>query len=272
MRIAVTLAHRRGRRAWNDELARRDARELMRAITGGKLTPEQIDDLARAHLIENKVREEFFWRPRTIERARIEGGHHLQGALAAGRGVIVSYCHLGPHAGIALMLRQCGVRLHVVGGKVVSGRRKSRADARYQRQHLRNIEGGGGSVVPAAGSFETLEALLRQGETVGMAFDVRGRTPTPFLGRTVDLTSGTARLARATGALVVPVLRLREGHRMAGVLAPPLDPHAFEDALALHLALARRHDAWIARNPAGLRRTALSRTLIETPDRAHAGV
>ena len=265
MRLAVVFARRRARRRWNDERQRRLAREVVRVVVGNDVSQDRVDELARAHLLENAIRDEFFWRPRAIERARIDGCHHLRDALASGRGVIVSYCHQGPHAGSSILIHKCGApRVHIPGGKVVFEERKSRSEERYQRQHRLLSERGKGRFLPAKGSYETLASLLAEGEVLGLAFDVKGRTPTPFFGRTIHMTSGTARLAVETDSLVVPLLRGHDGHRFTARMEAALDPRDVGEMQDLHEALARHHDAWIAENPAAIRRTSLIKHLVET--------
>ena len=256
MRLAVLAARRRARQAWNVERRRRRALESMRAVVAGTPAEADVERLARRHLVEAEIRQEFFWRGRTMTRARLDEARHLHTALASGRPLIVSFCHHGPNYGLSALLARYGRSVHMVLGERAYRENPTPEAERYARQVERLMTLGGGRAVRARGSYDALAALLARGEILGITFDIQGRTPTRFLGRTLLLTSGTTRLAARTDALVLPLLRTREGHRLVNVAAAPLDPRDFDDPLALHQALACRHEAWIMADPAALHMTA----------------
>ena len=68
-----------------------------------------------------------------------------------------------------------------------------------------------GRPIPARGSFPMLAALLARGKLLYLFFDMPGSRETRFLGKTAMLADGTARLAAATDALVVPLRARRIG-------------------------------------------------------------
>ena len=254
MRLAIPIAARRGRRAWDDHRAWAKARTAMDRITGGELDAGRLDDVTRRHLVEREIRREFFWRIRPFRKAVLDETRSLTDAVAAGRGVIVSHCHHGVHHGLPQILAGLGIRVHIVPGGSHFKHRDTRQGRRHQRQQHRLAAPG--SLVAAKGSFDALGDLLEQGEVVGIAFDIAGRTPTRFLGQDLRLASGTTRLAMRTGALVVPYQRLRAGDRVRFVTGPALDPQRFDGVGALQQALADIHSAWIAEDPAVLTPTA----------------
>ena len=223
----------------------------MRALTLDRLAPDELEALTDAHLVEMEVRNEFMWRTRTLRppRLRVEEDHHFRDAIATGRGVIVSFCHVGPSFGLPLVTNRYGRTTTVVIGP--AGFRKRKGDA-AKRQAQQNRNRRDGHMIPAKGSYDALVAVLNDSGLVGITYDIGGRTPTDFLGRTMQLTSGTARLAAQTDALVVPYLRERRGHRVHATFGPALDPRDFDDFLELHAALGRFHEQWIHEHPAAL--------------------
>ena len=263
MPAALVAARRRGEREWQRHSVRRGAREVMAALTGGTLGDAELDALARRHVLETEARHEFLWRARAFDRLRIEGSEHLEAALAQGRGVLLSFCHYGPYYGVSHTASRFGKAAHVVGAESHFVPGSEATLTMRQRQTKLHVERGGGRFVPAEGSFERLTALLRAGEVVAVAFDFKGRTPTPFLGRTVPMASGTARMAVATGALVVPVLHRREGGRPISMVGAELDPLEHDGLQGLQDALARHHGDRIAADPATIKRTGVVRLLVE---------
>ncbi len=85
-----------------------------------------------------------------------------------------------------------------------------------------------------------------------MTFDWPGSTQTEFLGKPVRLTSGTARLAAGTDALIVPAERRFQRLGARTEFGSPLDPGHHAGWRELHDELAARHTARILRRPAAL--------------------
>jgi lauroyl/myristoyl acyltransferase len=110
--------------------------------------------------------------------------------------------------------------------------------ARWSLMNVRWAEELGCRWVGRGDSYRVFRALLERNEVCWMPFDVPGRTDTAMGGRRFALTSGIARLASDTGALVVPGFALRRGHRPVCWLEPPVDPRTFSDSAALHAHLA----------------------------------
>ena len=233
--LAAAVWERRARRRFAQPDARERARAAV-ALAGGEPT----DAAALRHLEENRFRTEIAFRPWQWGTRWIDG-HHLEAAIAQGRGVIASYPHLGPLPGIGVALTRYDPRPCTVVGDWMFN---DQADAQARRWRV-SLERAGVTPIPSSGSAGTIAAALRSGRTVSIAFDVPGSTPTRFLGHDVLLASGTAWLAQETGALVVPIARGRSGWRpwtRAGAALEPGD--------GLHDALADVHTRFIRERPA----------------------
>jgi lauroyl/myristoyl acyltransferase len=120
-------------------------------------------------------------------------------------------------------------------------------------RHLREAYGeralGADRLISNTAPPEELVELVEAGATVGIAFDVPGSAATPFLGRSVSLTSGPASLAFRTRAKVLPVITERHGTRLDLRMLPPLDPADFRDIGALRAAIARTYEPLVIRRP-----------------------
>lgn len=247
--LAIALAVARGRREWSDPERRMAARRAIDTVVGDVAEREA---LARAHLVETAVREELIWRPWQFDRAPVRGREHLERALAEGRGVVASFVHSGPFPGIASSLATVAHTHMVIGEWLVApwydsaeGRRVARWRANLERPGITTLVAG-------RRTYERVESVLLAGGVVAIAFDVPGSEPTPFLGREVGLAAGTARIAAATGALVMPVWRARRRWRPTTEAARALDPVDHSGWRDLHHALAAVHGDWILRRPAAL--------------------
>jgi lauroyl/myristoyl acyltransferase len=120
----------------------------------------------------------------------------------------------------------------------------------YRNEQVRRLlTRAGFRMIRAAGSRATFDAVLRQGGRVLVHFDVPGSVPVEFLGKTVDLKSGTARLAVDTDAVVVPVAMLPEGRGWRIHVDEPLDPRRYPDWQGLLQAVAAVHESLILAAP-----------------------
>jgi len=251
-RLMVRRAEMRGRDLWArhpEERAR--ARRAMEAVVGGTEREHEVESLARQHVVEAKVKETLFWQPWASPALEETSAARLHQALDSHRGIIVSPCHTGPYLHGVSVIASLGRTPYLVSGWAHNtptpgywGRRIAR-----RRQEARNR---GERLVRAAGSFAVLKALLRGREIVSIFFDMPGHRETRFLGKTVMLASGSARLAAETGALVLPIRTRRVGHRVWVDVGEPLDPHEFAGAEELHDALAAFHERWILELPASM--------------------
>ncbi len=248
-RVALGLAAARGRRSWRDPAARDRARAAARAIVG---RTTNIDAIARAHLAATAAREEFILRPTANDRVSVDGLKHLQAARRDGRGVVVSYCHSGPFPGTGATLGRCTPNVHCIAGNWMF---IDHADPGLQRRVLAwraMFNDAGVRLLRAKGSFHEAVALLRRGEVVMIAFDMQGPQETEFLGRPIMLASGTARMAVAGDALVMPSARRLIRYRAHSVFSPALDSRDHDDWNSLHATLAALHSRSILLRPATL--------------------
>jgi lauroyl/myristoyl acyltransferase len=223
----------------------------MTAIVGGTECAGELESLARQHLIEQRVTETLFWQPWVSPSLDRDSLAHLHAALGAGRGVLLSSCHSGPYLHGISAVSSLGRTTYSAsswalrtpkpgswGRRIV--RRRDGARARDER------------LVHSVGSFALLRALLEEGEVVGVFFVMPGSRETRFLGKTVMLASGSARLAVEADALVLPIRARRVGHRVWVDVAAPLDAREHADDEDLHVAIAAVHERWILELPASM--------------------
>lgn len=242
----------RARRSWAGSPERRErARAAVLTAAGRDVPRAELDRLARRHMLEAQFRTGLLRRP-WQQPGRWRGREHLERAAAAGRGVVVSYCHLGPVAGMAVSVARVSPRPCAVAGAWMFHESGDPAADDLGRRWRLALEAGGVTPIRADGGFGQAAAALRAGRVVTIAFDAPGSRTTRFLGREVGLASGTARLAFETGAVVVPVTRLRQGWRTLSIGHPALDPSDHETVDLLHDSLARTHSRLIAERPSDL--------------------
>jgi lauroyl/myristoyl acyltransferase len=251
-RLMVRRAQARGRAVWAADPEERDrALRAMEAIVGGTERAHELEPLAREHVVETIVRRTLFWQPwapPSLEQASLE---RLSEALHAGRGVVLSPCHCGPYLLGVSAIAPLGRTTYSASSWALLppapgywGRRiaRRRQEARARDERL----------VHSAGSFALLRALLQEREVVSVFFAMPGSRRTQFLGKTVMLASGSARLATETDALVLPLRTRRAGHRVWVDVAEPLDPRELGGLEELHEALAAVHERWILELPASM--------------------
>lgn len=247
-RFAIAAAAARGLTRWRNAEDRRRSRAAIDAIAG---QVRGRDALALSHLAESEAREAFIHRPWMAAGIPLTGADELRAALCGGRGVLASYCHLGPFAGIGVTIAEHAGDVHQVIGPWLLEPQRGPAERR-RRAWLSMFDAAGVPMIVATGCFPAVLERLRSGAVVVMAFDWPGSTETMFLGRPAMLVSGTARLAVEADALVVPVARSFRGLRLRTVAGPPLDPRRHSGWRDLHAALAARHGRWILERPGAL--------------------
>jgi hypothetical protein len=254
--VAMMAADARGRLRWLRQHAREQSRRAVDAILGPDPVP---DGEARDHLAHHAVREEFIRRPWMVRGMPVEGVEHLQRAHATGRGVLVSYCHLGPFPGLGVTAAEHAGDVHQVALAWLANPQPDPSQRERWQAWRSMFTAAGVPLIAAKGAFPVVHDLLTRGAVVVMAFDWPGSAETLFLDRPVALASGTARLSHMTGALVVPVMRYFQGWRPRTVFGPPIDPARHAAWPGVHVAVAARHERWILQQPAALedpRRTA----------------
>jgi lauroyl/myristoyl acyltransferase len=253
VRLAVRRAQRRGAETWERYPEERErARAAMAAVVAGTEHAGEVDALSRQYMIESEVHRVLFWQPLRTAGTDERSQAHLDVALCAGRGVLLSSCHTGPVFQTMSVVAERGRGSFCVAAPWFFeppshdywGRRIARwwQVAAARREH----------VVVSTSCFPVLQALLEQGEYVWLLFDMPGSRETHFLGKPVMLSSSSARLASEADALILPLRARREGHRTWVDVAEALDPRLFGGEEPLHEALAKVHERWILERPAAL--------------------
>jgi lauroyl/myristoyl acyltransferase len=251
-RLTVALAEAKGRALWQRSPPERErARRAMDALVAGTPRAHEVEELARAHVVEGRAKEALYWRPWKVQPPDRDSAAYIAQSLESGRGVILSAAHTGPYnLGVSVISRFGRTVYSATAWGLQTptpsywGRRVAhrRAQARARDERL----------LQAAGSYALIERLLEQGEVVSVFFAMPGSRETIFLGKPVMLAAGSARLAIAADALILPIRVRRAGHRVHVDACPPLDPRAFTSLDDLHAALAAVHERWILEHPAAM--------------------
>ena len=223
-------------------------RAAMRAVVGNTPLEGDLERLAFRHLCAWARGWELMWRPWLLAKMPVEGLEQLDG-IEPGRGVVFSAPHFGPLVGMAALPQHVGPIHAAVGEHQVSGDLPAGYNG-YQIEQVRKVVGRFGFVpVRAIGSARTFTTVLKEGGRVLINLDVPGKTPVQFLGKTVELMSGTARLAASTDAVVVPVVPLPRGHKWYVHVGAPLDPRDFPSWEDLLQAVATAVEELVLRAP-----------------------
>ena len=177
--------------------------------------------------------------------------------LAEGRGLVVLTAHLGQWDVGLRQLANTGLPVHVV---------MHETEAREVARHAGEVRQAPNVTVHQSRSSELLglelALALRRGEVVAIQADRplgEHDRPTPVFGAPLPLPTGPIRLARATGAPILPAFTVFEGPRRCRIeMGEPIrvgagrGPMAEEEldasmrsvAEALERAIARHPDQW----------------------------
>jgi KDO2-lipid IV(A) lauroyltransferase len=141
---------------------------------------------------------------RIAARARIVGLHHLTEALTGGRGVLLLSAHLGNWEVLVRVATRAERPVFVVT-KHLTGRLAERI--------WRQLRSGGAELLHERGAGRAIRRALADNAIVAFVLDQheagRGRCVVPFFGRPAATSTGLARLARRTGAPVLPIFTFR---------------------------------------------------------------
>ena len=250
--LVFKIATRRGRARWEQSPEdRENAVAAMETIVAGTPRAHELIELARAHLIESVRDQALFWQPWRKLSLDAPSLAHLHDALRQERGVLLSLCHSGQyHRATTSGFSSVDRLTYAVAGRSLFEKPTADYAGRYLARWLKLMSC---QLVPSDGSFPMLRALLESGEIVELHFDRPGPHETRFLGKTATLADGTARLAVATNALVLPMRARRVDYRGRLDVRAPLDPHDFAGVDELHDRLAALHEAWILEYPESMR-------------------
>lgn len=246
-RLAATIGQGVGLLVWlTRPQVREGARATMQAIVGGTGRTGEADRLALRHVLEKHAQRMVFWQPPRTASLDEGSRGRLAAALERGRPLLISTCHLGPYWDVLSAARAIAPPVFSVGGTWMFEPPPSNYAGRRVAFWWRRITAlGAARMIERQGAFQTVKALLESGERVALTFDVIGRRETVFLGKSVRLADGTARLAMDTGALVLPMRSRRVGGRVWVDVEDPLDPTDFPGPAELHAELARIHSQLI---------------------------
>jgi lauroyl/myristoyl acyltransferase len=255
--LVVARAERKAHRLWQTHPPTRErALDAVRAVVVGTHREGDVEALAEQHVVERQAWEALFWQPWRVPSIDEDSVKLVRETCARERGVIISACHLGPFFAVARMLDTLGVVQYIVMGEWsyeepshdLWGRRCAR-----WRIGLPTVP-----IVRPRGSYDVLAELLRRKLVTTVYFDLPGRRETRFLGKTVSLVDGSARLAWENDALVLPQRARRDGARVSVEYFEPLDPREHSGPEEIQDALARVHERLILDEPASLQDPAVT--------------
>lgn len=210
-RLVVNRAERQGRARWQLSRGERERMiSVMETIVAGTSRAQEVEELARLHLIEDRVDTALFWQPWSANMDA-NSAALLRSALSEDRGVLLSACHVGPHYRSMYALPAASSHRYSVAGPWFFD---PPSHDYWGRRLARWRKGALGRLVLSKGSFPILRELLARGDTVYLFFDLPGRRGTRFLGKQAMLADGSARLAIEADALIVPLRARRVGHRV----------------------------------------------------------
>ncbi len=249
-RVAVSRAESRGRQMWEHSAEEReDALAAMETIVAGTAREDELQELARQHVIERSVDRALFWAQPWSTKLDALSALRVREALAERRGVLLSACHVGPFYRLQCARTFDDRVTYLVPGPWFFEQPKP---GYWGRRLARWHKGMKSRPVPARGSFRLIQALLERGEAVFLFFDMPGPRATRFLGKRAEMAEGNAQLAVRTDALVLPMRTRRVGHRVWVDAAKALDPRELTGVEELHNALAAVHERWILEDPAAM--------------------
>jgi lauroyl/myristoyl acyltransferase len=180
---------------------------------------------------------------------RIEGQAHMEEALAQGKGVILITAHFGNVDVLA--------QLPLLHGVPFLGPVEHVQPEPLFQYTLRLRQSHGVRMIPHDGPLTELFRALKRGELIGLPCDrdlADNVREVEFFGRTARLPDGPVRLARRTGAALLPAfgLRLPDNTFLAQVEPALKLPHTddkeadLEAAMKLMVEVLERH---ISRHP-----------------------
>lgn len=158
----------------------------------------------------------------------IDGLHHLDAALAGGRGAILATAHCGYTRTVKPALRARGYPVHLVGRRDTKRPRASRFE-QWARARLRlsRFARPDDSDLDTGLNLRPLLDVLARNEILLLLVDGRQSValqPARILGKSMHLAPGAVSIARSTGAPVLPVFAVdgRRGLRIRLEIGAPL--------------------------------------------------
>jgi lauroyl/myristoyl acyltransferase len=257
-RLAVPLA------AWLGPVARqlRDPAELRVATEFMSdlllYTPRsgEARKLARRWMREKARLNELVWRPWLLKHSRFHGMEHWEAVRRDGRGCFVVFGHQGAYWVMPTLLSRLDAGAHVVGipayWEPLPPGYLALQWLHRRREYLEKPLSGAARYVSSLGPPERQVELLRAGKPIGIAFDVPGSVPTPFLGRSIALGGATVRLAHTEGVSILPASIERQGIRIDVRIHPPIHAADHADVRSMNHAMARTFESIVLAQPESL--------------------
>jgi KDO2-lipid IV(A) lauroyltransferase len=226
---------------------RRAVAANLNVLRSGAKPAERRREIRHVMAAYNRMLIEFFRLPRLTRDellgcVEVRGFEHVTRALAHGRGVILTSCHIGNWELGAVVVALHGHRVHAVAG-VQLGRWLTGA-VRDAKSDLAVL------TVAPEDSYRKLFRALAHNDVVALMVDgniFSHGLPVPFFGREANWPAGPGVLAKRTGAPVVCGYCERLGPgRFRIILEPALEPGTFATPDDLNRAIAATTERHIA--------------------------
>jgi KDO2-lipid IV(A) lauroyltransferase len=214
---------------------RRVCRDNGKYILGPEATEAELTDYGRGVIAEflRFVAEIAMARDQSREKilsrvTAIDGNDYFEAARQLGRGLIIATCHCGNFEVGAAAVSDRISETHVLfQGDTQGGFERMRASLHGQLGLTEaHVEQG------LSAWMQLRDALARGGAVLIQAdrcMPGQEGTPTPFLDGSVLLPDGPAKLARLSGAPILPVVCVvQEDETIRLILAQPIDPDGAE--------------------------------------------
>jgi len=190
------------------------------------------------------------------------GLHHLDEALAGGKGVVLMFAHFGANQMIMPALGYRGYRMcqlsapptvwaHILPGMQFSALAKKTFEIRWRHEQSRPVKH-----INVFGPLKEAFKCLGRNEILGVAVDGGGgktRVDVGFLGRKALFSTGAMEIAQRVGCPVLPSFMLRDSRgRQTLTIEPPLavDCDGGKDAAGRNLGLfMERFEPYVLQYP-----------------------
>jgi lauroyl/myristoyl acyltransferase len=181
----------------------------------------------------------------TVARhSRVEGLHHVRALQAEGRGGVVTLSHFGNWDMAANVALGIGIPLTTVMAPVGP---PAITDLVVWARRNNELE-----VFTPDSAARGLIRAVRRGRFVCLLCDIPGAGPTvtvQYCGGPVVFTAAPARLAKVTGAPLIPVDCRREGRGYTVEVHPPITAERSEEDAAVMQRVAGALEPTVRRNP-----------------------
>lgn len=208
---------------WGSARERYKARRHLSLVYGEQLTDREKTAISRGYAVNmgknlaDVLRLEKHFASELQPLVTAEGWEHFEAAARLGKGVIGVTGHIGNFELLAAWVASQGYEAAVIGRELY--------DSRLDRLLLENREAVGITTIATTESPKRIVRWLRDGKILGVLIDtdshrVRGEF-IPAFGRWSYTPVGQTILGLKTGAALIPIACLRDGHNRYRVIAKP---------------------------------------------------